>query len=86
MKSWPRRCADQAGGGDTRHSGQTSGGRALVTGIRHWSTATYTRVAIDLGEGVDLRGGARTQSDRIYFDLHGTRLAPELVARASTSR
>jgi N-acetylmuramoyl-L-alanine amidase len=29
-----------------------NGKKALVTGIRHWSTATYTRVAIDLGDGV----------------------------------
>jgi len=67
---------------DTRRSGQTSGGRALVTGIRHWSTATYTRVAIDLGEGVTYEAARVPNPDRIYFDLHGTRLAPELVGKS----
>ncbi len=71
---------------DTRRSGQrsgqTSGGRALVTGIRHWSTATYTRVAIDLGEGVTYEAARVPNPDRIYFDLHGTRLASGLAGKS----
>jgi N-acetylmuramoyl-L-alanine amidase len=59
-----------------------SGKRALVTGIRHWSTANYTRVAIDLGEGVTYEAARVPNPDRIYFDLHGTRLAPELVGKS----
>ena len=59
-----------------------SGKRALVTGIRHWSTANYTRVAIDLGEGVTYQAARVPNPDRIYFDLHGTRLAPELVGKS----
>jgi N-acetylmuramoyl-L-alanine amidase len=58
------------------------GQRALVTGIRHWSTATYTRVAIDLGDGVTYEAARVPNPDRIYFDLHGTRLAPELVGKS----
>jgi N-acetylmuramoyl-L-alanine amidase len=59
-----------------------SGKRALVTGIRHWSTATYTRVAIDLGDSVTYEAARVPNPDRIYFDLHGSRLAQELVGKS----
>ena len=59
-----------------------SGSKALVTGIRHWSTATYTRVAIDLGDTVTYEAARVPNPDRIYFDLHGTRLAQELVGKS----
>ena len=59
-----------------------SGKRALVTGIRHWSTANYTRVAIDLGDDVTYEAARVPNPDRIYFDLHGTRLAPELIGKS----
>jgi N-acetylmuramoyl-L-alanine amidase len=62
--------------------GQTAGGRALVTGIRHWSTATYTRVAIDLGSGVTYEAARVPNPDRIYFDLHGAKLAHELAGKS----
>ncbi|HEV2620283.1 MAG TPA: N-acetylmuramoyl-L-alanine amidase [Acidobacteriaceae bacterium] len=61
-----------------------SGRRAVVSGIRHWSTATYTRVAIDLGDTVTDEAARVPNPDRIYFDLHGTKLAPELVGRSFT--
>jgi N-acetylmuramoyl-L-alanine amidase len=59
-----------------------NGKKALVTGIRHWSTATYTRVAIDLGDGVTYEAARVPNPDRIFFDLHGTRLAQELVGKS----
>ena len=59
-----------------------SGKRAVVTGIRHWSTATYTRVAIDLGDNVTYEAARVPNPDRIFFDLHGTRLAQELVGKS----
>jgi N-acetylmuramoyl-L-alanine amidase len=65
---------------NARHSGQ----RAAVTGIRHWSTATYTRVAIDLGDSVTYEAARVPNPDRIYFDLHGAKLAPELVGKSFT--
>lgn len=55
---------------------------ALVTGIRHWSTPNYTRVAIDLGDDVTYEAARVPDPDRIYFDLHGTRLAPGLVGKS----
>ncbi len=61
-----------------------TGGLALVTGIRHWSTPSYTRVVIDLGDNVTYEAARVPKPDRIYFDLHGTRLGPELAAKAFT--
>ncbi len=55
---------------------------ALVSGIRHWSTSSYTRVAIDLGGEVTFEAARVAHPDRLYFDLHGARLAPELVGRS----
>ena len=63
--------------GATRH-----GELARVTGIRHWSTPDYTRVAIDLGDDVTYEAARVPNPDRIYFDLHGTRLAQELVGKS----
>ena len=53
----------------------------LVTGIRHWSTPDYTRVAIDLEDEVRYEAGRIPSPDRIFFDLHGTKLASELVGK-----
>ncbi len=53
----------------------------LVTSIRHWSTPDYTRVAIDLEQEVKYEAGRVPSPDRIFFDLHNTKLAPELVGK-----
>jgi N-acetylmuramoyl-L-alanine amidase len=44
----------------------------LVTGIRHWSTPDYTRVAIDLDTEVQYQAARVADPDRIFFDLHNT--------------
>lgn len=59
-----------------------SGPLSLVTGIRHWSTPNYTRVAIDLGDEVQYEAARVPSPDRIYFDLHGTKLARDLVGKS----
>jgi N-acetylmuramoyl-L-alanine amidase len=41
-------------------------------------------VAIDLGDDVTYEAARVPNPDRIYFDLHGTRLAQELVGRSFT--
>jgi N-acetylmuramoyl-L-alanine amidase len=67
------------------HVAKSSGkrhGLAQVTGIRHWSTPNYTRVAIDLGDDVTYEAARVPNPDRIYFDLHGTRLAQDLVGKS----
>jgi N-acetylmuramoyl-L-alanine amidase len=53
----------------------------LVTNVRHWSTPVYTRVAIDLQDQVQYEAARVPNPDRIYFDLHGARVAPELVGQ-----
>lgn len=53
----------------------------LVTGIRYWSTPDYTRVAIDLESEVKYEAGRVPDPDRIFFDLHDTKLASVLVGK-----
>ena len=55
---------------------------ALVTGIRHWSTPDYTRVAIDLDAEVKYEAGRVPDPDRIFFDLPATKLASVLVGKS----
>src|SRR5438067_1424477 len=54
----------------------------LVTNVRYWSTPDYTRVAIDLEEEVKYEAGRVPLPDRIFFDLHDTKLASELVGKS----
>jgi N-acetylmuramoyl-L-alanine amidase len=54
----------------------------LVTGIRYWSTPDYTRVAIDLEAEVKYEAGRVPNPDRIFFDLHDTKLASALVGKS----
>ena len=53
-----------------------------VTGIRHWSTPDYTRVAIDLESDVKFYSERIGRPARIYFDLADTRLASTLVGKS----
>jgi N-acetylmuramoyl-L-alanine amidase len=69
-----------------RDVGHPIGSDAVVTGIRHWSTATYTRLAIDLtgddGDEVKYEAARVEHPDRIFFDLHHARLAPQLEGKS----
>jgi N-acetylmuramoyl-L-alanine amidase len=56
--------------------------RPLVTGVRHWSTPDYTRVAIDLEGEVAYEAGRVANPDRVFFDLHDTRLASILMGKS----
>ncbi|MFZ0958260.1 MAG: N-acetylmuramoyl-L-alanine amidase [Candidatus Sulfotelmatobacter sp.] len=53
-----------------------------VTGIRHWSTPDYTRVAIDLENEVNFSSQRIAHPDRIIFDLRNTKLASTLVGKS----
>jgi N-acetylmuramoyl-L-alanine amidase len=58
---------------------QSAPGRVVaITGMRHWSNPTSTRIAIDLGGKVEYEAARVPNPDRIFFDLHGARLAPGL--------
>jgi N-acetylmuramoyl-L-alanine amidase len=54
---------------------------ARVTGIRHWSTPDYTRVAIDLEQDIKFESQRIDHPDRIFFDLLDTKLASTLVGK-----
>ena len=54
----------------------------LVTGVRHWSTPDYTRVAIDVDTEVKYEAGRIPAPDRIFFDIYNTKLAPELMGKS----
>jgi N-acetylmuramoyl-L-alanine amidase len=47
---------------------------AHVTGIRHWSTPDYTRVAIDLDRNVKFESQRIQNPARVYFDLTNAKL------------
>jgi N-acetylmuramoyl-L-alanine amidase len=53
-----------------------------LTSIRHWSTPDYVRVAIDLEQEVKYQAGRVAHPDRIFFDLYGVKLAPDLVGKS----
>jgi N-acetylmuramoyl-L-alanine amidase len=52
-----------------------------VTGIRHWSTPDYTRVAIDVESDVKFGSSRISHPERIFFDLRDTKLASTLVGK-----
>ncbi len=52
-----------------------------VTGVRHWSTPDYTRVAIDVEQDVQFDSQRIAHPDRIFFDLRDTKLASTLVGK-----
>jgi N-acetylmuramoyl-L-alanine amidase len=53
-----------------------------VTGIRHWSTPDYTRVAIDVESDVKFSSQRIASPSRIFFDLRDTKLASTLVGKS----
>jgi N-acetylmuramoyl-L-alanine amidase len=59
-----------------------SGHLPRVTGIRHWSTPDYTRVAIDVEGDVKFSSQRIDSPARIFFDLRSTKLASTLVGKS----
>jgi N-acetylmuramoyl-L-alanine amidase len=66
----------------TASAARRTGGLPRVTGIRHWSTPDYTRVAIDVESEVHFSSERIARPDRIYFDLRDTKLASTLVGKS----
>jgi len=66
---------------DNADSDHHAGKLPRVTGIRHWSTPDYTRVAIDLESDVKFASQRISRPNRIFFDLRGTKLASTLVGK-----
>ena len=63
-------------------AGGSEGGDATGDRLRYWSTPDYTRVAIDLEAEVKYEAGRVPNPERIFFDLHQTKLAPSLVGKS----
>jgi len=60
---------------------QEAGVLPQVTGIRHWSSGDSSTVVIDLQDQVQYEAHRLTNPERIYFDLHDTRLVAELSGK-----
>jgi N-acetylmuramoyl-L-alanine amidase len=73
---------DETVAGTKAEASGTPAKMAMVTGIRHWSTPSYTRVAIDLGDAVEYQAARVEHPDRIFFDLHHARLASQLTGKS----
>jgi len=54
---------------------------ARVTGVRHWSTPDYTRIAIDVEQDVKFDSQRLENPERIFFDLQNTKLASTLLGK-----
>ena len=85
-KDSPDRDADTADASSETPEAASADPRAghisRVTGIRHWSTPDYTRVAIDLESDIKFGSQRIGHPDRIFFDLRNTRLASTLVGKS----
>lgn len=53
-----------------------------VRDIRHWGNPSYTRVVIDVEGEVQYRFGRLINPDRLYVDLIGAQMAPQLQGRS----
>ena len=60
--------------------GAASGSKGVskITGVRHWSSPVGSTVVIDMDDEVPYEVHRLSSPERIYFDLHGTALAPAL--------
>jgi N-acetylmuramoyl-L-alanine amidase len=53
-----------------------------VTGVRHWSSADTSTVVVDLQDQVQYEAHRLSGPERIYFDLHDTKLVANLVGKS----
>jgi N-acetylmuramoyl-L-alanine amidase len=60
---------------------QASEKPVAVTGIRHWSSADVTHVAIDLGGPVKYKFAHLIAPERLYFDFENVTVAPGVLAK-----
>jgi N-acetylmuramoyl-L-alanine amidase len=53
----------------------------VVSGIRRWTGADYTRIIISVADEVQFNAQRVVNPDRLVFDLSNTRLSPALVGK-----
>ncbi len=75
------RTAEKAASGSAKTATPRRSALPRVTGVRHWSTPDYTRVAIDVEQEVTFDSQRISHPDRIFFDLRDTTLASTLVGK-----
>ncbi len=68
-------------GGESETASDRRSTLPRVTGVRHWSTPDYTRVAIDVEQEIKFGSQRISHPDRIFFDLKDTKLASTLVGK-----
>jgi N-acetylmuramoyl-L-alanine amidase len=74
---------DNDAGKDAGATAEVQPGKpVLVTGIRHWSTQDYSRIAVDLDAGVKFESQRIDGPDRIFFDLLNAQLDPLILAKS----
>jgi N-acetylmuramoyl-L-alanine amidase len=74
--------SETEGSNDIQGRSDKHGGYARVTGVRHWSTPDYTRVAIDVEQDVRFDSQRLEHPERIFFDLQDTKLASTLLGKS----
>jgi N-acetylmuramoyl-L-alanine amidase len=67
---------------DTQGRSEKRNRYARVTGVRHWSTPDYTRVAIDVEQEIKFGSERLEHPERIFFDLRDTKLASTLIGKS----
>ncbi len=60
-------------------SATQSGAGARVSQIRTWNADMYTRIVIDVGAQVKYQAARISNPDRIYFDIEGAKISPQLL-------
>jgi len=65
-----------------KNNDEKPSGTPHVTGVRHWTTADYTRIAIDVDQEVKFDSQRIDNPDRIFFDLHNTSLISSLKGKS----
>ena len=76
-----KEAASAASDAETGQDDQQRDELPRVTGVRHWSTPDYTRVAIDVEQEIKFSSQRLSRPDRIFFDLRDTKLASTLVGK-----
>jgi N-acetylmuramoyl-L-alanine amidase len=84
QSSRPPRSKPQSSAKGAQSGGAMPSTSALwtVRDIRHWGNPSYTRVVIDVEGEVQYRFGRLINPDRLYVDLIGAQMAPQLQGRS----
>ena len=79
----PEKTSTPAAGSPTGGSQfeRTPGGKVQVFGLRFWSGDSSTRVVIDLDKKVEILQSRLQSPPRLFVDLVGTRLHPNLIGK-----